>query len=1008
MKHFYSWPDKPWLYLMYLLFTLLLLLCWRPSRAQVPTYQLRGTVVSKADQTALVGANVRIKGSGSGVTAGKDGSFTLDVSSQPVHLVVSFIGYRSLDTLLESSAGKQIVFSLQPDPNMLEEVTVSTGYWETSKRFQTGNISKITAATIEKQPVSNVLQALQGRIAGLNVQQQTGVAGGGMRIRIRGTGSIASGNDPLFIVDGVPYSNTSLFSGLTNSIMASGNPFSSINPADIESIEILKDADATAIYGSRGANGVIIITTRRSRAGASRINVNLETGFSRVSRKMDLLSTPEYIQMRKQAYANDEMTPQGGFDGYDLLEYDTTRYTDWQKELIGGTARRTNLQASISAGNEYTSFVFGAGYYKEGSVFPGDFGYQKANGHLNLSHSSKNRKFQTSVSISYQLELNRMFTGDVTSNALQLMPNAPASHTPDGKLNWGPFYFNNPYSYMLRTFQFKKNNLINNLTASYEIVDGLFIKSSAGYTAAETLESSHVPIASFNPRSSVTVGSSQFGNGSLGSWILEPQLEYKKRIGQGQLTVLAGSTFQQNPQQKKTVQASGYTSDLQLENIQAAAAWNISESAQNHYKYNSVFGRINFVEKQKYLLNLTARRDGSSRFGPDNRFANFWAAGAGWIFSNEKLVKALLPSLTLGKLRASYGTTGNDQIADYGYLDSYMAASYPYDGAGVYVPSRLANPAFSWELTKKLEAALELGIWNGRLSLDLSYYRNRSSNQLVGYPLPALTGFTSIQSNLPAKIQNSGYEIELTSRILESSKLSWQLSANLTLPKTRLIDYPNLLGSSYANRYVIGSSLTLARVFEGSGVDPQTGLYTFKDVDGDGRITSANDQRQFIDLAPRFYGGLNNTFRMGGWQLDVFFQFASQDAYNARNSFNMPGTPSNQPASVLDRWTQTGAVTDVQKYSQNTAGAANTAYVNARTSTLSVTDGSYLRLKNVSLTYVLPASWSKRAALSESRLSLSAQNLLTWTKYEGLDVETQSFINLPTLRTVSLAINFTL
>ena len=1006
MKLFYCSMAKLYPTLAHLLLPYLLMWCWQPALAQAQ-FQLRGRVVDQ-DKSPLTGANVQLKGVASGSTTDANGHFALMVDKSSAEIVVSFIGYRSVDTVLALPLKSELVLTLHQDLNLLNEVTVSTGYWQISKRLSTGNISKISSQTIAMQPVPNLLQTLQGRVAGLFIQQETGVPGGGMRIRIRGTNSIAAGNEPFYIIDGIPFGGSSLLSGQMNSIMSGGNPLSSFNTSDIESIEILKDADATAIYGSRGANGVIIVTTKQGKAGRTRLNLNVETGISRVSNQMKLLNTSQYVAMRKQAYQNDESKPTGGFDGYDLLEYDTTRYTDWQKKLIGGAASRINAQGSISGGSKNTTFVFGGGYYKEGSVFPGSFSYQRANGHFNLSHQSQDARFKVGVSLNYQIEKNDAFSGDITGNAIQLMPNAPDVYDPNGKLNWGPFYFDNPYSYLLRSYKLKKNNMISHLNTSYRILDDLHLRVSAGYTAMQTDEHTTTPIASFHPLSGVKVGSAGFGNGSSGSWIIEPQLEYEKKFSSRQFNLLVGATMQQNVFEKKTISAVGYTSDAQLDNIRAAASFNISEYGVNQYKYGSVFGRINYVEKEKYLLNLTARRDGSSRFGPDNRFANFWAVGAGWIFSNERIIKSLLPLISFGKLRGSYGTTGNDQIADYGYLDSYVAGSYPYDGAAVFVPSRLANPQYSWEINKKLEAGLELGFIGNRISLEISYYLNRSSNQLVGYPLPATTGFTSIQFNLPAKVQNSGVEFELSASIMERARFSWSSSLNLTLPETKLLAYPNLDGSSYAGRYVIGKSLSLARVYGFDGVDSQTGIYKFKDLDGDAALTAAADQKLYLNLAPKSYGGISNTFKSAGWQLDVFFQFAVQDGYNEKSSFNMPGTPYNQPVQVLDRWKAPGDLTEIQKYSQNFGSAAYSAYSNSQYSSASVSDASYLRLKNVSLAYSFPANWTKGVGIAESRVSLSGQNLFTFTRYLGLDPETQSFINLPTLRTMTLGLNLTL
>ncbi|GLU56227.1 SusC/RagA family TonB-linked outer membrane protein [Dyadobacter frigoris] len=1007
MKILYCSVGKLCLYISYIVLLYFLLCAWRPARGQTP-YTLQGQVLSAENQEPLAGASVLLRGTTNGTSTDKNGYFSVTASEKETRLFLSFIGYRSLDTLLVLPLKKELVLILQQDLTMLEEVKVSMGYWETSKKLSTGNISKVTEQTIEKQPVSNPIQALSGRMPGVFVQQQSGVAGGGIKIRIRGANSIASGNEPLYVVDGVPYASASLMSGQMNSIMSGGSPLSAINPSEIASIEVLKDADATSIYGSRGSNGVVLITTKKGKAGTTRFNLTADRGASTVTHRMKLLNTSQYLEMRNEAYRNDSKVPTAGSNGYDLLQYDTTRYTDWQKKLIGGTAFRTNVQASLSGGSKNTNFVLGAGYYKEGTVFPGDFSYRKTTGHFTISHQSEDGRFGLSASLSYQLERQRIFSGDITWNSLQLLPNAPDIYDKEGKLNWGPYTFNNPYAYLIRKYKSNTHNLITSVVASYKISPGLVLRSSMGYTAMQMGENSSVPVASFNPQTGILTGSANFGNGSLESWIIEPQLEYKKTFRRSDMTFLAGSTFQQNRFDKQTLAAAGFTSDTQLENIRAASSVNVTETVNTQYKYNAVYGRLNYVGNEKFLLNLTARRDGSSRFGPDNRFANFWAVGGGYIFSNENGIRSQWPALSFGKLRASFGTSGNDQISDYGYLDSYSAGSYAYNGMAVYIPTRLANPGYGWETNRKLEAALELGFFSNRILAEFSFFRNRSSSQLVGYPLPATTGFTTIQYNLPAKVQNKGVEFEMSAVITENRKLNWSVSFNMTVSATKLISYPNLQGSSYVNRYRIGEPLSLARVYKAQGVDPKTGTYRFLDVNGDGVISSAGDQKQFTALVPKFYGGVGSNLRMGGWQLDVFFQFVKQNGYNYNSSFGMPGTKNNQPVQVMERWQNQESSTAIQKFSQNVSGETYIPYTNNQSSSSAVGDASYIRLKNVSLSCQLPAVWTRAIKIPDLKLTLTGQNLLTFTRYSGLDPETQSFISLPSLRTISMGLKLTL
>ena len=301
-------------------------------------------------------------------------------------------------------------------------------------------------------------------------------------------------------------------------------------------------------------------------------------------------------------------------------------------------------------------------------------------------------------------------------------------------------------------------------------------------------------------------------------------------------------------------------------------------------------------------MNLTGRRDGSSRFGPNNRFANFGALGAAWLFSEESFTKNTLPWLSHGKLRGSYGSTGNDQIGDYRYFNSYGSSGVPYNGIIGLYPTALYNPDFGWEENRKLEVALELGLLNDRVTAQVNYYRNHSSNQLVNIPLPGTTGFPSILGNLDALVENKGWEFEVNSINVKSGNWKWNTSFNLTVPKNELLEFPNLANSTYANSYVIGEPITIKKVLHYTGVDPQTGVYMFEDYNGDGEITTPDDRQAIVDTAPEWYGGLSNTIQYENLQLDVFFQFSKQMAQNINRWGTTPGAMTNQPITVLDAW----------------------------------------------------------------------------------------------------------
>lgn len=987
---------------------------------------IKGYLRDKAGN-ALVGATLHIKGKTKGTMTASDGSFTIDVEEGNT-IIVSYIGFNSITLRVENgklvSAEKDAVeygnelytIRLMPADNKLEEITINGGYYKTTEKLKTGNISKVTSKEIEAQPVTNPLAALQGRIPGVFVQQTSGLPGGAINLQIRGRNSLRdAGNNPLYIIDGVPVTATTLSSSDVSSTILrfpGSSPFNTFNPSDIESIEILKDADATAIYGSRGANGVVLITTKKGKVGKTKVDININQGIGEVSSKMDLLNTQEYLEMRREAYKNDGVVPSStDFSNRDLFQWDTTRYTDWQKELIGGTAKLTNAQATVSGGNANTQFLLGAGYYRETTVFPGDFSYQKGSIHFNLNHSSDNKKFTTSFLLSYVADRNTLPKVDLTEHALTLSPNAPALYDEDGNLNWENGTWDNPLAaYAEPEYSGRTRNAIANCLIGYNITPDFQIKTSLGYTNIQLKEFSTSPISANNPAYGVTEGYAYYGNNDISTWIIEPQAEYKKQIGKGRLIALLGTTFQQNLQEGQSLSAFGFTNDALLENIKFSTSINPGNFTYSKYRYNAVFGRINYDWEGKYIINLTARRDGSSRFGPDKRFANFGAIGAAWIFSNEGFIKNGLSFLSFGKLRASYGTTGSDQIGDYQYMDTYLAADYPYNNIAGLVPTQLVNPEYSWETNKKMEAALDLGFLEDKVFISVSAYRNRSSNQLVGYSLPVVTGFSSVQFNLPAIVQNSGFELEVTAAIIKTSNFKWTSSANFTAPRNKLVKFPNIEDyPAYANRYEVGKSLNISKRFHYIGVNPETGVYTFEDVNDNGSTRDLPaDLQARKESGQKFFGGFSNNISYKGFQLDFFFQYVKQTGSNYLASFLIPGQLSNQPVEVMKRWKKPGDNSDIQMFSRGIFGTPTYyGYYNNGRGDNRISDASFIRLKNVSLSWSLPEVLSNKIKAQQARIYIQGQNLFTVTNYLGLDPETQSSVALPPLRTATAGIQIT-
>ena len=996
-------------YIAYLLFVYLLLCAWRPARGQTTNYRLYGQVISADGEEPLIGASVLLKGTTNGATTDKGGHFTVSTSDNKVVLTVSFIGYRSLDTLLMLPLQSKLSLRLAQDPGMLEEVKVSTGYWETSKRLSTGNISKITADVIEKQPVTSVLAALSGRMPGVFVQTENGLPGGGIKVQIRGRGSITAGTDPLYIVNGVPFISTALNTISSNFQNINGpvSPLNSIPPADIESIEVLKDADATALYGSRGANGVVLIRTKRGNSNKTQVSLNTYFGSSQVTAFLRTLALPEYLALRKEAFANDAVEPTK-VNAPDLTVWDPSLATDWSKELLGNKAHVTDTQLSVGGGSQHTDFRVGVIYRKEGSVLPGDHSYWRNGGQINLDHESSDEKLTLQAMASFTADQNNLIRSIDYAGTLLLPPNYPV-YNPDGSYNWT---LNNPIAMLGQKSESRTQNLNTQTTFSYAISKGLSMRVNLGYNQIQMKMYSSLPASSQNPANG-PVSSASFGNNASQTMLAEPQMEYQTRWGKTKLTMLTGASWQKMTMEGSAITARDFTNEQMMENLGAAGTISSKSTNFSAYKYAALFGRLAADHLGKYLLSATFRRDGSSRFGPGNQFGNFGAIAAAWIFSEENALRNVLPALSFGKLRASYGITGNDQISNYQYLSSY-ASYYAYEQMPALSPATVANSRFGWESTRKLEAGMNLGFLNSRLEVDVTYFSHKSDNQLIGYPLPYMSGpFGTYQANFPGIVRNTGLEIELNTLNIKGRNFSWKSGFNLTALRNRLVEFPGLASSSYANIYEIGEDLSIIKGYRFTDVNPDNGTAQFEDINQDGLLTFAGDRVGIGKSSPDFYGGFSNTFTYSGFQLDVFLQFVKQQVQINPFPFMTPGAIGNVSDQVMGRWRQAGDLTAIQRAAAVAGTPAWTARNNIANSSASVMDGSYIRGKNISLSYTLPGTFCEKLKLTRCHLFVQGQNLFVLTfnsRLAGLDPETirGSAITIPPMRSWAVGVNLSL
>ena len=736
--------------------------------------------------------------------------------------------------------------------------------------------------------------------------------------------------------------------------------------------------------------------------------------------------TKEYFEMRREAFANDGIVPNTVLydPGYapDLLIYDSTKYTDWKKYFIGKNAQQTDANVSLSGGSGTTQFMISSGYHEESYIFSGDFAYRRMSLAFNISHTSMNKRLSLNFSGNYSYDKNKTSGTPSLLSAFSIEPNYPDLLDKNGNIVWnykganlgGIYGIANPASFLMKTYIISNYNLISHLQIEYKIFDDLKLRSNFGYNTVSSEEYSGDPAKSQNPLFT-TNASADFGSVKLSSWIIEPQLEYNKPMKNALLNVLLGGTFQENTNLSTSISASGYTSDALLFSV-AGAPNKTASDASTQYKYNAVFGRINYLVKSRYIIDINGRRDGSSRFGPGKRFGNFGSFAAGWIFSEAAYIKKRLPWLSYGKLRASFGTTGNDNVGDYQYIERWAPANYSYGGTLGYLPQNLFNDRFGWAATKKLEVGTDFGFLQNQLLLTAVWYQNRSGNQLVFYPLPNQVGFAGVTQNWSALVQNRGIELQLNYSLNIGKKFIWSTSFNITVPQNKLLSFPGIETSGYATKYVVGKPLSVQNKFKYYGINDTTGIFQF--LTANGEITNApanisgtsfNDVQNIGNLDPRFYGGWRNTAKFAGFQIDVFIEFKKQFGVNYLSQVyggTVPGWQFNQPKALLNRWTKPGDKAEFQKFTSqyNEVAVAGLQYFSQSSGVYS--DASYIRFKSVSISYNFKKKYLKKIKAQDCRVYINAENLFTITRYKGNDPETQNFYGVPPLRTIAAGLQF--
>jgi len=943
---------------------------------------ISGKVSSSDDGTALPGVNVVLKGTSSGTSTDATGAFSLSVPASGGVIMISFIGYKSQE--VEIGARTVIDVQLQNDQTQLEEVVV-TGYGSTLRKEFSGVTATVTAKDIEKLPITSASQALQGQAAGVIVTQNSGAPGGGISVRVRGQTSISALNDPLYVIDGVPV----VASDFTQSAMGGqvGNALAGLNPQDIQSMEVLKDAASAAIYGSRAANGVVLITTKRGTSGAAKINFSAWTGWGNPTKTLDPLTAQEFVDVRNEARVNSGLAQQTNAQ----LGWDGVTNTNWVKEVFR-TSRISEYQLNISGGDEKTKYYVSGSWRDEEGVLLGSK-YERGTLRVNLDHkASKLFSFGTSLSIS--ADLNKRINNDnniygVYSAAL-LTPSTKAIRDENGNyIDALPSFGTNAVRDATLPRQDNRTiKAIGNFYTNFHIINGLDFRTDFSYDYNALSEDGYNPASTAQGRP--TGGNGEFSYRQIGTYIVEPTLRYAKTINENHsLNAVAGLTFQNRTQIDNDVNGVTFARET-LTYLNSAATINAGGSARTDYRFNSVFGRVNYAFKEKYIASATYRRDGSSRFGPSNKFGNFYAVSAGWNFSEEDFMKSM-DWLSLGKLRASYGSVGNDGVTNFPWQANWNAANY-LDRAAVDAGT-IANSDLKWETTATLDVGIELALFNNRVNLNFGYFDRQTKDLLYNTPVPLTSGFTGVFKNI-GDMSNKGFEIELSGVIVNSpSGFKWRANANGTFLQNKLTklvgDKPILQG--FGSAIIVGQPLNTFYGLKFQGVDPATGTSIFQDVNGDGKVNTVDDSQVLGKASPDFIGGFTNTFSFKGFTLDVFFNFVQGiNLYNSTQTFTMvPSNGFGMTTEMRRRWRNPGDITDVPK-------ALNAAGLNAAVNSRWVQSGDYLRLKNVTLAYDFPSALVSKIKLRSARLYVTGQNLLTFTKYQGADPEISAFANTST------------
>lgn len=962
--------------------------------------KLSGSVKDAETGDALPGVTITVRGTTIGATTDASGNFVLNNVTPPATLVFSYIGFSTLT--VEAGTRKEFHVQLQRESRAMQQVVV-IGYGTQKKTELTGAIGTFKPSDLNARPVLGPDQLLQGRVAGVNVSSASGMPGGAMRVSVRGIGSLSASNEPLYVIDGVPIIPHD--AAMTN-FGTKMNPLSQLNPGDIASVEVLKDAASAAIYGSRATNGVILITTKSGRKGSGQLTVNAYTGMSEVPNlhKVKMADSKLYLEVANEAI--DNYNKQYGYQpgnskfipGIDH-PYPGLPDTDWMN-LVLRKAYTQNIDLSVSGGNDKTTYYISGGFLnQQGTVIHNDL--KKYTGRINLA-SEPLSWLRTGVNLSFSYSDNNRVPGSNLGSTVmgRSLPQRPFDrpYKPNGDYYVGgtaDLVYHNPIQILKEEVANLKNyRMLGNAFAEVKFTKALTFKTSFGSDIGYTHDYIY-----YNQKHPYGTGNGRIVDERrlLTNLLFENTLNYSRTFGEVKLDLLGGHSFQRMMVSTNGIDGNGFPAPS-FDVLAAASVINNASTNLYGNAMESYFGRANLAWKNKYLLGMSIRTDGSSRFSPDNRYGYFPSVSAGWLVSKEPFWA--MPHTDL-KLRMSYGATGNQEgVSNYAY-QSLTGGGYNYDGKSGIAITGFGNNLLTWEKANQLDAGVELGLMGGTVNLTLDYFRKNTTNLLYNMPIQGTSGFTSITSNIGSML-NTGLEASVNTN-LQFGELTWTSDFNISFIKNRitsLIGNNDVLSVGNNRALQVGKNIGSIWVYKMTGlfhddkevpeplykIGVRAGDVKYEDVNGDGNI-DINDRQMVGNSNPDFYGGWNNTFRYRNFDLSLFLNYTyGQDVYaSSRIMVERLGQNAvNVTKKVAEnRWTGPGTSNTVPR------AIYNHAY-NLYNSTRWMEDGSFLRIRTLALGYELPASWLSRAKVKRLRVYLQADNLWLLTNYSGLDPEVSS------------------